>query len=156
MYKIYNFIIANNVSKNAVILLLLISELCHADCWDDVEARYSVSKFLLLAIAQHESDLNPDSVNRNQDGTYDIGLMQINTTWLSVLKQYGIGASELKNPCVNLNIGAWILAKNFARYGKNWRAVGAYNAKTEWKRASYAQKIALKFQKIALKYGINK
>lgn len=138
------------------IILLLLSGVSRADCWDDVEARYSVSKYLLLAIAQRESGLNPESINRNSDGTYDIGLMQINTAWLATLSKYGIGVPELKNPCVNLNIGAWILAQNFAQYGKNWRAVGAYNARTEWKRAFYANQVAQQLKKIAVKYGINK
>ncbi|MHB0992222.1 MAG: lytic transglycosylase domain-containing protein [Burkholderiales bacterium] len=138
------------------VALLSIPNLVHADCWDDAEARYSVSKYLLLAIAQYESGLDPDRVNRNRNGSYDIGLMQINSAWLPALKPFGIGAAELKNPCVNLNVGAWILGKNFLVYGKNWRAVGAYNAKTEWKRASYAHQIAHKLQKIALKYGIDK
>lgn len=136
-------------------LLLLVAEQSHADCWSEVEARYSVSKYLLLAIAQHESGLDSSAVNKNSDGSYDIGLMQINTTWLPVLKQYGIGVAELKNPCLNLNIGAWILANNFIVYGKNWRAVGAYNARTEWKRASYANQVAIKLKKIVLIYGIN-
>ncbi len=130
--------------------------LAHADCWDDAEKRYSVSKYLLLAIAQYESGLDPNSVNQNRNGSYDIGLMQINSSWLATLKPYGISAAKLKDPCVNLNIGAWILAKNFSVYGKNWRAVGAYNAKTEWKRASYARHVAFEFRKIALKYGIDK
>lgn len=154
--KLIRIVIDNKICRCYFILFLLIPNLVRADCWDDAEKRYSVSKYLLLAIAQHESGLDPDSINRNRNGSYDIGLMQINSSWLSILKPYGIGVAELKNPCVNLNIGAWILAKNFSMYGKNWRAVGAYNAKTEWKRASYAQQVALKFQKIALKYGIDK
>ena len=147
--------INNKVKIRVFALLLLLPTGGHADCWDDAERHYSVSKYLLLAIAQDESGLNPESVNRNRDGSYDIGLMQINSSWLTVLKPYGIGETELKNPCVNLNVGAWILAGNFSMYGKNWRAVGAYNARTEWKRATYAHRIALKFQKIALRYGIN-
>lgn len=139
-------------------LILLSIVLCadsHADCWTDVETRFDVSRYLLLAIAQHESGLNPHAVNRNKNGSYDIGLMQINTSWLPVLKPYGIGVVELKNPCVNLNVGAWILANNFILYGKNWRAVGAYNAKTEVKRVHYAQQVSIKLKNIADEYGID-
>ena len=132
------------------------SGVCHADCWGDVEARYAISRYLLLAIAQHESGLNSAVVSRNADGSFDIGLMQINSGWLPALKPYGIGLAELRDPCVNLNVGAWILAGNFAVYGKNWRAVGAYNAKTEWKRMHYAQQVSARFRSIAREYGIER
>ena len=146
-------VFGNNVQ--ILTILLLLSQNCQADCWMDAEARYSISRYLLLAIAQRESRLNPNIINKNVNGSYDIGLMQINSAWLPVLKKYGIGIAELKNPCVNLNIGAWILANDFVVYGKNWRAVGAYNAKTEWKRATYANQVAVNLNKIALQYGIN-
>lgn len=81
--------------------------------------------------------------------------MQINSAWLPVLKAYGIGLIELREPCINLNVGAWILANNFAIYGNNWRAVGAYNAKTEFKRVRYAQQVAAKFESIANQYGLD-
>ncbi len=133
--------------------MLANSTVARADCWSDVESRYQVSRYLLLAIAQHESSLRADAINRNRDGTLDIGLMQINTRWLRTLRPYGIGVNELKNPCVNLNVGAWILANDFARYGNNWRAVGAYNATAEWRRAQYAAQVAAGYNKIIRFYG---
>ncbi len=140
--------------KYFILLGMIFCAESHADCWGDVEARFAVSRYLLLAIAEHESGLNPHAVNHNENGSYDIGLMQINTSWLPVLKPYGIGFEELKNPCINLNVGAWILANNFILYGKNWRAVGAYNAKTEIKRVHYAQQVFIKLKNIADEYGI--
>lgn len=66
---------------------------------------------------------------RNTNGSDDLGPMQINTFWLPTLKQYGISVSDLKNDvCTNLAVGAWILRKEYARFG-NWeQAVAAYNA----------------------------
>lgn len=136
------------------LMLIFNTSCCLADCWGDVEARYAVSRYLLLAVAQHESGLQAGAVNRNLDGSYDIGLMQINSRWLPILKTHGIGKAELKDPCTNLNVGAWILANNFAIYGNNWRAVGAYNAKTEWKRVRYAHQVSVRFRSIAREYGI--
>ncbi len=102
-----------------------------ADCWADAGVRHGVSPALLYAIARTESNLNPRAENisqRTRTGMTDIGLMQINSTWLPRLAKYGITRQRLFDPCVNLHVGAWILGQCFAREGATWNCVGAYNA----------------------------
>jgi hypothetical protein len=100
-------------------------------CWDEAAQRYGVPAELLYAVARAESNLNPKAINRShlqRTGSYDIGLMQINSAHLRTLARYGIQESDLYDPCTNLHVGAWLLADSFSRRGVSWDAVGAYNA----------------------------
>lgn len=100
-------------------------------CWDQAAHRYGLASELLYAIARVESGLNPKAVNRShvaRTGSYDIGLMQINSQHLAKLARFGISESHLYDACTNLHVGAWLLADSFARHGQSWEAVGAYNA----------------------------
>ena len=110
-------------------------------CWAEAAARYDVNPYLLYAIAKTESNLNPDALNRNKDGSYDIGLMQINSHWLPILRKYGIGPEQLRDACTNIHVGAWVLAQNIRRLGNSWEAVGAYNATSAALRNRYADKV---------------
>ncbi|MDR9065311.1 hypothetical protein FEP28_05476 [Burkholderia multivorans] len=95
-----------------------------------------------MAISRVESSGNPQAINRNPDGSYDIGHMQINSRWLPPLKRYGIDERSLFDACTNTYVGAWILAQNIHRLGYGWNAIGAYNARSPSKRMAYARKVA--------------
>ncbi len=126
----------------------------HADCWQTTEDRFGVSRYLLLAIAETESAMNPSAISHNPDGSVDIGLMQVNSRWLPALAAQGISMADLLDPCTSLEVGAWILAGNFVRYGYNWRAIGAYNARTESLRMRYAWQISRKLKMLAKEYPL--
>ena len=71
--------------------------------------------------------------------------MQINSSWFGYLGRRGISPAALREPCLNLQVGAWILSNEVQRYGYSWEAIGAYyagpyDAKTErWKRRHYRE-----------------
>ena len=129
--------------QNAGLLLLLCAPAYAAACWEDAAERYHVPAQLLIAIARVESNLNPHAINRShfhRTGSYDIGLMQINSSNLRSLSRYGIRERDLMDACTNIHIGAWLLARSIEQNGTTWDGVGAYNAAcTELKGASCQQ-----------------
>ncbi|WP_342704022.1 transglycosylase SLT domain-containing protein [Burkholderia arboris] len=112
-----------------------------ADCLDDAATFQHVSVSLMRGIAQVESGMNPNAVNTNTNGTVDIGLMQINSTWLPTLAREGITRESLFDACTNAYVGAWILSQNIRQLGPNWNAIGAYNSASPDKRLAYARKV---------------
>ena len=127
-------------------------------CWAAAADRYGIPVELLQAVAQVESGLRPAAINRShlqRTGSYDIGLMQVNSGHLRTLARYGITEAQLREPCTNVMVGAWLLAGQFARYGWSWEALGSYNAAcTELKgadcvaaRSAYAWRVYRHLQK---------
>ncbi|EEC7304953.1 lytic transglycosylase domain-containing protein [Escherichia coli] len=65
----------------------------------------------------------------NKNGTYDIGIMQINSSHLDLLSKFNISEDDLLNDaCINISVAGYILASNIKSRGNTWDAVGAYNA----------------------------
>lgn len=114
----------------------LLSLPARAFCFQEAGARYHIDPLLLRAMTNVESRFNPRAVNhnRNRHGkvtSTDYGLMQINSSHIPELRALGIIHSErdlLTNTCLNVQIGAWILAKSLKRCGVTWQCLGSYNA----------------------------
>ena len=113
-----------------------------AACFEEAASRYQMPSALLKGISRVESGGNPNALNRNRDGSFDIGHMQINSRWLPKLSLFGISRDQLWDPCTNTLVGAWILAQNVRREGYSWSAIGAYNATSAEKRDRYARKVS--------------
>lgn len=130
---------------------VLFSKGAMAFCYADAGRTYQINPLLLIAISQVESGLNPKAININRKGTKyqteDIGLMQINSTWLPMLNsKWNISRQKLlEDPCQNVYVGAYILAMNINKNGVNWTSIGAYNAGfkggNESARVKYAKKV---------------
>lgn len=120
--------------------------LLDAFCFEDAGKQYGIPYRLLESIAGIESNMNPGAFNVNRNGSFDVGLMQINSFWIKMLE---LNKDELvSNPCYNVMIGANILKQCVDRYGFNWEAVGCYNATDSQKKIKYSWKI---FQKLKSK-----
>jgi soluble lytic murein transglycosylase-like protein len=108
-------------------------------CFDEAGKEYGINPALLESIARVESNLNPKAINKNINGTFDIGLMQINSGWLTSMS---VSAHDLlDDACLNTMTGAWILRQCIDRHGYTWEAVGCYNAMSRDKKVNYAWKV---------------
>ena len=122
-----------------LVLFLLPPSAASAYCFEEAGAVYGINPTLLWAIAKVESSFNPLAINRNSNGSYDFGLMQINSSWYRTLGDEVW--QRLADPCVNVYVGAWVLAQCMQRYGYTWEAVGCYNAVTKSKRDRYIKRV---------------
>ena len=109
-------------------------------CYDQAATEYSVPSVLLEALASLESKGKADSIGWNRNGSYDYGLMQINSSWYRVLGKDRW--SRLSDPCFNITTGAWILRRCIDQYGYNWKGIGCYHSRTPSKRDHYARQVA--------------
>lgn len=105
-------------------------------CVADIAMHYQVEPALIDAVAQIESGKrNVGKIGPNSNGTYDLGVMQVNTWWLTRKGPYSLasmGITErelLVNDCTNIAVGTWVLKQNLLAYGNNVRAaLSAYNS----------------------------
>lgn len=134
--------------KRAILVLAvsfgasLASAGARADCFDEAARYQKVNPLILRAIAWQESHNHPDALHKNDNGSVDYGLMQINSIHLPTLSQYGISTGTLMEPCKNVYIAAWHLRQKMNKYGNTWHAVGAYHSETPTLRDRYAHQIA--------------
>ena len=117
-----------------------------AFCFDEAGSLYGINPLILRAIAKVESNFNPAALHRNTNGTYDYGLMQINSSWAPVLGKERWNL--LGDACYNTMTGSWILATCMSKYGYTWKAIGCYNSQTPDKRDRYAQMVFRQLQVI--------
>ena len=99
--------------------------------FEDTFKKYVLPHKVFSYIAWRESRCNPGAVNAkwengelvwtlNSNGSYDSGLLQINSSWFKTLReQFGYTPDDLFKPAVNALFASWILHFSSARL-KNW------------------------------------
>jgi len=121
------------------IAIIFVATAASAFCFDEAASEYDVPVDLLRAIARVESSMRVDALNWNNNGSYDFGVMQINSWWAD-----RIGPElwrQLGDPCTNVRVGAWILAQCIERYDRTARAVGCYNSSSPTRQVVYARRV---------------
>lgn len=120
-----------------------------ADCFEKAGAYQGVNPMMLRAIVWYESKGDANAINRNSNGSVDVGQAQINSIHFPTLAKHGIPARALTDECVNVFVAAWLLKQKMVKHGNTWRAVGAYHSETPAKRDAYARGI----QKVLIGWG---
>lgn len=105
-------------------------------CFDYAAQTEQVNATVLMAIAWHESHFLPWRVHRNRDGSFDYGLMQINSTNLASLH---LNKTTVMQVCNNIVAGARLYRRAVRRYGNTWAAVGAYHSITPALQQAWAK-----------------
>jgi soluble lytic murein transglycosylase-like protein len=119
------------------------------DCFEKAGAYQGVNPLVLRAVAWRESKGDATAINRNTNGSIDVGQAQINSIHFADLARQGIPHRALVDPCVNIYVAAWLLKQKMVRYGNTWRAIGAYHSESPRERDAYARSI----QSILVSWG---
>lgn len=115
----------------SLLLLFSHSVWANSDCIDRAAKCFQINPLLIKSIIWQESHFKENATHINDNGTQDIGLMQINSIHLPALTKLGLSAAELKNNrCANVFSGAKILHDIINRDGYSWDAIGKYHSAT--------------------------
>lgn len=111
------------------------------ECIYQAAADYHVSVPLIIAILKAENGRVGFALH-NKNGTYDLGPMQINTSWLNKIHRYGYSLQKLQyDPCANVAVGAWILGTSIANGKDFWTGVGDYHSHSTIENYLYSVKV---------------
>lgn len=112
-------------------------------CAKQAADRMGVSAAALLALRVAEGG-QLGTVSWNENGSADVGPLQINSSWFKRFKAQGITPDLLtNNRCVSYAAAAWILSYELQRAGGDWVvAIGRYHSPTDWRASAYAQRVA--------------
>lgn len=108
---------------------------------------YSVPPAVLVGILHVEGGKVGQAVGPNQNGTYDLGPMQINTVWLPDLAgRWGVNESTAMrwvrdDPCTNMGVAAWILRSHYNETGSLSKAIANYHSRTSHVGSAYKKRV---------------
>jgi len=110
-------------------------------CINQAALDYKIPAVAIVSVLKAEGG-RVGTASRNKNGTYDLGPMQINSSWLSELKKFGYTKNQLQyDPCVNVKVGTWILAQKIASGKDWWHGIGGYNSYTQGLNEKYRSRV---------------
>lgn len=108
---------------------------------------YSVPPAVLVGIYQVEGGQIGQAVGPNDNGTYDLGPMQINTLWIPELAQlWGVEERTAykwikDDPCTNMGVAAWIFRNHMNETGSLSRSIAHYHSRTPQHGVPYKKRV---------------
>ncbi len=119
-------------------------------CLVEAATEYDVHPDVLMAILIVEGGTVGQNSKANDNGSYDIGLFQINSMHLNRLKGFGVSEDQLRNDgCLNARVAAWHLSSvvtndTLAKINDErsyLSAIARYHSFTPKYNAIYAQRL---------------
>ncbi|WP_085621394.1 MULTISPECIES: transglycosylase SLT domain-containing protein [unclassified Pseudomonas] len=104
--------------------------------------KYELPVNIVLAVAAQEGG-KPGQWVRNRNGTYDVGPMQFNTSYLRELSRYGITPEDVEQGgCYSYDLAAWRLRGHVRNdRGDLWTRVANYHSRTPTINARYRHQV---------------
>jgi hypothetical protein len=117
-------------------------------CINHAAVEFHVPASLIVSVISIERG-SIGRTSKNKNGTYDMGPMQINSSWLTTLKKYGYSANDIiYDACKNVYVGTWILASNISKSNEIWKGVGNFHSRKSSLNYTYSNKVKNTFYKI--------
>jgi hypothetical protein len=111
------------------------------ECVAEAAQRHGLPLAALVGLLAAEGG-KPGEAWGNANGTWDLGVFQVNTIHLADLSRLGMTPEEvLRDGCVNAHAAAWVLRREYERTGDIWRAIGSYHSRTPERRDAYIAKV---------------
>jgi len=117
---------------------------------------YGIPPAVLVGIYQTEGGRVGQEVGPNQNGSYDLGPMQINTLWVPDLAaQWGVSAKTARkwvrdDACTNVGVAAWILRTHLDETQDLAKAIAHYHSRTPNIGGAYKYKVISSMKKYGL------
>jgi hypothetical protein len=120
------------------------------ECINEAAVTYFVPAQVIISVIETEGG-RVGMANRNSNGTYDYGPMQVNSLWLSKIEPYGYTREQLQHdPCINVFVGTWILSNKIAetvvKSDGYWKGVAGYHSRTPHLNQRYQAKILTNYE----------
>jgi soluble lytic murein transglycosylase-like protein len=120
-----------------------------AECIVGASTVYQVPVDVILGIISVEGGHLGQTAGPNSNGTYDLGLMQINSLWVPQLAQlwqvdYRTAYGALRDSgCENVYVGTWILKQKIAETGSLYNGIAYYHSATRGPGTAYANRVVM-------------
>jgi len=105
--------------------------------------KYGVPPVIIKAtILTENEEMRWDAINENSDGSFDIGVGQINTIWLDepATKHFNLTVDKLLNPEINIEVVAFLLSRHIRKKGLNYYAIGCYHNRHPEKQVKWLER----------------
>jgi hypothetical protein len=118
-----------------------------AVCLINAARMYDVPPAVMVGILRVEGGHVGRQAGPNDDGSYDLGPMQINTQWLPELASvWRVDTYKAKvvlrdDGCMNVKVAAWILHTNIKRAGSVYGGIARYHSASPILGRRYAAKV---------------